>query len=138
MQLIMFGNEVEQFFIAKLDNEPLPGHEESVTEAIYSAALESRKSGGEPRDYEHFKYQEHEAMSKPQPPMIIKTMGYSDGYDGKFPRERDPRYLEEHAWGRKQRASEHPDNTVPYIFETRGMLIAADCRVIRGSFNKGA
>jgi hypothetical protein len=121
MQLIMFGNEVEQFFIAKLDNEPLPGHEEAVTEELYQVALQSRMCGGEPRDYEHFDYQpEQDAMSKPRPPMIIKTMGYDDGYEGRFPRERDARYLEEHAWGREQRASEHPDN-ISIIFESPGM-----------------
>ena len=72
------------------------------------------------------------------PPATIKTMGYDDGYNRRWPSEpKNQRYMLEYTLGEEQRRSEHPDNTVPYIFETRGMLIAADCSVIRGSFQKG-
>jgi hypothetical protein len=98
-----------------LQNPPAE-YEMVVTEELYQVALQCRL--GVDDDHETYDYQPpQDAMSKPRQPMIIKTMGYDDGYEGRFPRERDPRYLEEHAWGRQQKASEHPDNT-SIIFES--------------------
>jgi hypothetical protein len=114
MQLALFGDAVDRFFLTL--EEPPEALEMVCTEELYAVAVKSRLNVAD--DHELYDYQPpQEAMSKPRPPMIIKTMGYDDGYEGRFPRERDPRYLEEHAWGRQQRASEHPDNT-SIIFES--------------------
>jgi len=111
---MLFGCPVDRFLM-DLQNPPAE-YEMVVTEELYQVALQCRL--GVDDDHETYDYQPpQDAMSKPRPPMIIKTMGYDDGYEGRFPRERDPRYLEEHAWGRQQKASEHPDNT-SIIFES--------------------
>lgn len=114
----LFGDAVDQFFITF--EEPPQEYEESVTEAIYSAALESRKSGGEPRDYVQYDYNEQEAeMSRP--PDMIFTMGYTHGYERKFPQEpKNMRYMLEYSWGEERRRSEHRDTTI-LIFESSGM-----------------
>ena len=111
---MLFGCPVDRFLM-DLQNPP-EELEMIVTEELYAVALQSRMNVAD--DHETYDYQpEQEAMSKPRPAMI-KTMGYSDGYDGKFPRERDARYLEEYSWGREQRASEHVD-TSGVIFESK-------------------
>jgi len=116
MQLALFGNAVDRFFLAL--EEPPEELEMTVTEELYQVALKSRMLVDD--DHETYDYQPvQEAMSKPRPPMIIKTMGYDDGYAGRFPRERDARYLEEYSWGREQRASEHVC-TESIIFESPG------------------
>lgn len=70
-------------------------------------------------------------------PERILTAGYGDGYEGRFPRERDKRYLAEYAWGREQKASEHVEGRPGAVWGTALMARSADCRVIRGSFSKG-
>jgi hypothetical protein len=136
---MLFGCPVDRFLM-DMQNPP-EEYEMIVTEELYEVALQSRMCGGEPRDYDHHDYEPVQESMKP-PPAMIKTMGYDDGYNRRWPSEPKcspmyQRYMLEYTMGEEQRRSEHVDSTVPYVFETRGMLIAADCRVIRGSFQKG-
>jgi len=114
---MLFGCPVDRFLM-DMQNPP-EEYEMIVTEELYQVALKSRLAHGEPDDYDHFDYQERQ-MERPRPPEMIFTMGYSDGYDNKFPREpKNQRYMLEHAWGRKQALSEHRDTT-NVIFESPG------------------
>lgn len=134
-QIALFGNAADRFFLTL--EEPPEELEMVVTEELYQVALESRLAHGEPDDYDHFDYQEQEAEG-----MSAKTdfdLGRRDGRNdisvligGKKSKD----YLDGHSLGTEERRAEHR-SVLPAVVWTRGMLIAADCRVIKGSFNKG-
>lgn len=121
MQAILFGNEVEQFFIAKLENEPLDGFEYQCTKAIYEAAVESRQWRGEPRDYTIYKPETQEAMSS------IKndfSHGYHAGYhnivSALLANRDNESFRLGFTAGRDAKLGEHPF-TGNIIFESPGM-----------------
>ena len=72
-QIALFGNAADRFFLTL--EEPPEELEMVVTEELYAVALQSRMCGGEPRDYEHFDYQEQEAEEL----SAIGTPEYTEG-----------------------------------------------------------
>lgn len=116
-QIALFGNAADRFFLTL--EEPPEDLEMTVTEELYQVALKSRLAHGEPDDYDHFEYQEQQ-MERPRPPEMILTMGYTHGYERRFPQEpKNKRYMLEFTWGEERRRSEHRDNTT-VIFESAG------------------
>jgi hypothetical protein len=104
MQGLLFGNAVDRFFL-ELEN-PSEDDEAMCTEALYVAAAKVRCAlHDDVYEPETFAVVE-QAMAVP-PPVRILTQGYTDGYEGRFPQERDKRYLMEYALGREQKAAEH-------------------------------
>jgi len=105
MQGLLFGDAVDRFFL-ELEN-PSEEEEAMCTEALYVAAAKVRFDlHDDVYEPEQFAAVEQDAMAVP-PPVRILTKGYDDGYHGRFPAERDKRYLMEYALGREQKAAEH-------------------------------
>jgi hypothetical protein len=120
MQLALFGNAVDRFFLTF--EEPPLDDEDTVTEAIYEAALCSRMCGGEPRDYERYDYQEQDA-----PMSSIKndfSHGYHAGYENNVSMLLNNRDNESfclgYTAGRQAALMEHKETT-HVIFESPGM-----------------
>lgn len=68
--------------------------------------------------------------------------GLIDGDEGRSPLDtpsglRTSEYYRGHTAGTERRRARHEGNQHLY-FETNGMRYGSDCRVVRGSFNKGA
>ena len=54
--------------------------------------------------------------------------GFVDGYEGRFPRERDKQYLLDYAMGRERKASEHVEGKPSFIWATENMIKSEDTR----------
>lgn len=116
---MLFGTPVDRFLM-DLQNPP-EEMEMIVTEELYQVAVKSRMLVDD--DHETYDYQPpQDAMSKPRPPAMIKTMGYDDGWNRRWPREpKNERYMLEYTMGAEQERSEHRDTTTVLVFESSGM-----------------